>query len=174
MVDQHLAHKGSKMVDTVSIPELPLKGGCQCGAVRYEIAGPPIVFYICHCAECQKQSASAFGQSMRINSADLTITGPTATFSRSTDSGNAVDCQYCTQCGTRLVHKRAGYGSTLNIKAGTLDDTAWLKPAAHIWTVSKQEWVHIPADALTYQTQPENFDEISVRWQEMVGADESA
>ena len=39
-------------------------GGCQCGALRYESAGEPIALYVCHCRECQKQSASAFGISV--------------------------------------------------------------------------------------------------------------
>ena len=38
-------------------------GGCQCGAVRYEVTGPPIKLYVCHCTECQRQSGSAFGMS---------------------------------------------------------------------------------------------------------------
>ncbi len=43
------------------------KGGCQCGAIRYESEGQPIALYICHCRECQKQSASAFGISLDVN-----------------------------------------------------------------------------------------------------------
>ena len=39
---------------------LPQGGGCQCGAVRYEISGPPRVVYACHCTECQRQSGAAF------------------------------------------------------------------------------------------------------------------
>lgn len=38
----------------------PQSGGCQCGAIRYEISGPPAAVYACHCTECQKQSGSAF------------------------------------------------------------------------------------------------------------------
>ena len=43
------------------------KGGCQCGAIRYESEGRPIALYICHCRECQKQSASTFGISLDVN-----------------------------------------------------------------------------------------------------------
>ena len=31
-------------------------GGCQCGAVRYELSGEPLPLVICHCRECQKQT----------------------------------------------------------------------------------------------------------------------
>lgn len=44
---------------------LAVTGGYQCGQVRYAIATPPTVVYYCHCRECQQQSASAFGMSVR-------------------------------------------------------------------------------------------------------------
>ena len=47
-------------------------GGCQCGDVRYEITGDPLALYICHCRECQKQSASAFGMSLEVKRSDFT------------------------------------------------------------------------------------------------------
>jgi hypothetical protein len=38
--------------------KLPLTGGCQCGALRYEIRAEPLTLYVCHCTECQRQSAA--------------------------------------------------------------------------------------------------------------------
>jgi hypothetical protein len=29
----------------------------------------------------------------------------------------------------------------IRVRAGTLDDTSWLRPTRHIWTRSKQPWV---------------------------------
>ena len=40
--------------------ELPQTGGCQCGAVRYEITQAPIIVYTCHCTDCQRMTSSAF------------------------------------------------------------------------------------------------------------------
>jgi hypothetical protein len=53
---------------------LPQAGGCQCGAVRYEIAAAPLTLYACHCAECQRQSGSAFGLSMPVPAGAVRIT----------------------------------------------------------------------------------------------------
>ncbi len=53
----------------------PLTGGCQCGQVRYELTGSPLGLYVCHCRECRKQSASAFGISAFFRSADLRLLG---------------------------------------------------------------------------------------------------
>lgn len=41
-------------------------GGCQCGKVRFSSEGAVLALYICHCRECQKQSASAFGMSLQV------------------------------------------------------------------------------------------------------------
>jgi len=154
----------------VVMPSFPLSGGCQCGNIRYKLAGTPIVLYFCHCRECQKQSSSAFGQSMRIEQKDLSIYGSFASFTRPTSSGNDLACDFCPNCGTRLFHRRANYANTLNIKAGTLDDTSWLKPAGHIWIRSKQNWFEIPPGDLSYQTQPKTYDALIERWRKMTGA----
>ena len=37
-----------------------LTGGCQCGAVRYELMEPPMRACICHCRMCQKASGQPF------------------------------------------------------------------------------------------------------------------
>jgi hypothetical protein len=39
---------------------LPQTGGCQCGALRYEITQAPIMVYTCHCTDCQRMTSSAF------------------------------------------------------------------------------------------------------------------
>ncbi|KIY04089.1 uncharacterized protein Z520_00781 [Fonsecaea multimorphosa CBS 102226] len=39
-----------------------MEGRCQCGSVRFRTPQEkPIKWYICHCHECRRQSASAFG-----------------------------------------------------------------------------------------------------------------
>jgi hypothetical protein len=41
------------------MPEFPLTGGCNCGAVRFEVTEPlPIASY-CHCKRCQRRSGAA-------------------------------------------------------------------------------------------------------------------
>ena len=46
------------------------------------------------------------------------------------------------------------------LRPGTLDDTSWLHPIAHIWTRSAQPWIRIPADALNFSGQPQG-DEVA-------------
>ena len=39
--------------------ELPLTGGCNCGAVRFEVTAPLLVASYCHCKRCQRRSGAA-------------------------------------------------------------------------------------------------------------------
>jgi hypothetical protein len=45
----------------------------------------------------------------------------------------------------------------LRVRAGTLDDTSWLRPTAHFWTRSKQPWIVLPEGDQSFATQPEDL-----------------
>lgn len=130
-------------------------GGCQCGAVRYEFSGAPQKLYVCHCRECRKQSASAFGIGVFVARRDLHVTRGTPKFwSRPTDSGNTLECAFCPDCGSRLWHQWAGDTEKVSIKGGSLDEPVDLSAAVHIWASRKLPGVLIPNDALQFPQQP--------------------
>lgn len=135
----------------------PYVGGCQCGAVRFEIAAEPATAYVCHCRDCQKQSASAFCMSVTFPTASVKITkGKMKRWCRPADSGAEVFCEFCEGCGSRLFHGKDSRPESINLKAGALDDASWVKPVAHVWTKRRQPWVAIPVDMLTFEAQPED------------------
>lgn len=145
----------------------PYAGGCQCGAVRYLLRAEPLTLYICHCTECQKQSSSAFGMSMTVMRADVDIThGTPRVFERPAGESHRVVCSYCADCGSRLFHATTRRPDHMNIKPGTLDDTRWLKPVAHVWTRSAQPWVRIPDGMLTFPAQPPSHDPLVAAYAE--------
>lgn len=110
--------------------DFPQQGGCQCGAVRYEITGSPVAVYACHCTECQRQSGSAFAMSAVIPQEHFRITrGDPKMYARQTSPTKTMECWFCADCGTRLYHMPGGASyANRNVKPGTLDDTAWLTP----------------------------------------------
>jgi hypothetical protein len=92
--------------------------------------------------ECQRQSGSAFGMSLAVATAAFTLrSGDLKTFDVKCDSGRIKTCAFCPECGTRIYHQTE---NGMSLKAGTLDDTSWLKPDAHYWTKRKQSWVVVP------------------------------
>lgn len=138
------------------LPHPPRLGGCQCGAVRYELSGEPLKLVVCHCRECRKQSASAFGVSLFVLRENLRLThGSPKLWSRPTDSGHTLECAFCPTCGSRLWHQRVGAAETISIKGGSLDDPIDLSSAVHIWTSRMLPGVILPKDAVEFPYQPE-------------------
>jgi hypothetical protein len=136
------------------------EGGCACGAVRYQLNGNPLTLYACHCTKCQTRSGSAFALHMIVLEADLVILQgvPEA-------AGELGKRKRCSACATGLWSEKRIPG-LLWLRAGTLDDTRWLKPVAHVWTRSAQPWFSIPQDVKTFETQPEDPTELVRLWQE--------
>jgi hypothetical protein len=136
------------------MPEAVVAGGCQCGAVRYAIAETPLRLYVCHCRECQKQSASAFGMSLIVRRATLAVTqGEARAWSRQADSGRTMSCVFCAVCGSRLWHERDGI-DTISVKAGSLDAAVDFSRAIHIWMSRKLPGLVLPQDAEQYAEEP--------------------
>ena len=135
----------------------PWTGGCQCGAVRYEISSPPVELYVCHCRECQKQSSSAFGISAIFRRQDFRLTrGAVGSWTRGADSGRRVKCNFCRDCGARIWHEDGdALEPTVSIKGGSLDRSVDLTKATHIWVSRKLPGVLIPEGALQYAEEPE-------------------
>ena len=50
-----------------------MTGGCQCGAIRYEITSFPLLLYTCNCTDCQRQAGSAFALNMPVRFKDFRI-----------------------------------------------------------------------------------------------------
>ena len=137
---------------------LPLTGACQCTAVRYQSCAAPKTIYACHCTGCQRQSGSAFGISMLAPRDGVSFThGTPKVWTRTADNGRKVECMFCPDCGTRLVHLPQHSPQMAIIRPGTLDDTSGVYLVGHIWTRSKQPWFEVPAGAVTYEQQPPDF-----------------
>ncbi len=127
------------------------KGGCQCGAVRFRLTAAPQRVYCCHCTECRRQSASAFGISVIMDEgAVVLLQGTPTTWTRPTASGGVMNCAFCPTCGSRLWHAANGF---ISVKGGTLDDPP--EPTAHIWLDSALPWVVIPEGMERWAREPD-------------------
>jgi hypothetical protein len=148
---------------------LPLTGGCQCGALRYEIAAAPTTVYACHCRDCQRQTGAAFALSMIVARDTLrVIAGEPVDWLRpgtQTASGTPTHCMMCGACGTRLYNLPTRLPQLAIVRPGGLDDISWVVPVGHIWTDSAQPWVPIPADTVNYPRQPPDYRALIAAWQ---------
>ncbi|MEQ8992776.1 MAG: GFA family protein [Pseudomonadales bacterium] len=125
------------------------QGGCQCGSVRYSLVGEVHALNVCHCRDCQIQSGSAFGMSLVIDPAAFRLeSGSLSEFVTTADSGRQKTCAFCPLCGVRIYNATS---ALMSIKAGTLDDTSWLQPAAHYWARRRQPWLKLPKDVPVFE-----------------------
>ena len=149
-------------------PALPLTGGCSCGAIRYEIASFPLLLYSCNCTDCQTASGSAFALNMPVLAKDFHILqGEPKGWRHISPTGVPVISWFCGECGGRLYGDRAGREAIVNIRAGTLDDTTWLVPVAHMYMRSAQPWILPTAKAECHEIGPNDFQPLAERWRAM-------
>ncbi len=148
----------------------PVSGGCQCGAIRYELHGESKMLYACHCSDYQTQSSSAFGMSLIVAPESLRfVSGEQRLRAWDTrgDDGAIKRCYFCPDCGTRIYHGSDRADDDISIKAGTLDDTSKLRPVAQIWLRSAQTWTALPRSAFhCFDTEPDDEDELARLWRE--------
>lgn len=119
-----------------------LDGRCLCGAVTYTSEAEPAFTAICHCKDCQRQSAAPFSIVVGVPADQFEVTGELSEFvTKGEDSEADNRRNFCGKCGSPIVTFNDGYPGMAIVKAGTLDDTSWLEPQIEIWGKSAQPWV---------------------------------
>jgi hypothetical protein len=137
---------------------MTMTGGCQCGAVRYEVSGEPLPLIVCHCTDCQKQTSSAFGMTLPVAKRDFALlSGDLKVWRRLAESGREVACWFCPDCGVRVYHSSSLGPDYWHLKPGTLDDTSRLRPVAQVWTRSAQPWLELGDELESYPAQPDDI-----------------
>lgn len=120
-------------------------GGCLCGAVKYTSKASPVMAAVCNCTHCQRQSGSAFSINIAIPKGSLEFAGARpAIYEDKGSSGLPVYRHFCSTCGSPIFSDVVATPQLDWLKAGTLDDTSWVKPVASIWCESAQAWVSQP------------------------------
>jgi hypothetical protein len=119
-----------------------LTGRCLCGGVTYSVDATPVWQGVCHCANCQRQTASAFSTIVGVPRGALTVEGDTLASFETVSEGyeSTTERRFCSRCGSPLFSTIAAMPELAWLKAGTIDDLSWFEPTAEIWTRSAQPW----------------------------------
>lgn len=106
------------------------RGGCLCGAVRYEVEGEPLRVGLCHCLDCRKESGAVFSCFAVFPATAFRSTGEVRTH-----SGRS----FCPVCGSRLFNPS---DREVEIRFGTLDVAPTdLVPQYEIWVKRRESWL---------------------------------
>ena len=111
-------------------------GGCQCGAVRYQLLEKPTGAHICHCRMCQKQFGSFFAALASVPKDKFHLTrGQMSNFRSSAD----VQRGFCKDCGTPLTYDPMTRDS-ISIAIATLDRHSEVMPEVQYGTEGREPW----------------------------------
>ena len=118
---------------------MALQGGCQCGAVRYEVKGTPQHVALCHCSDCRKSSGAPMVAWAAFAETEFTIAqGDLTTYN---SSGTALR-SFCPKCGTGIAYRNEEYlPGIVDIQSATLDDPDALPAGAHIQIAERIRWM---------------------------------
>ena len=119
-------------------------GGCQCGAVRYQVTGRPVMAAICHCSMCRRANAAPVVAWAMFEESQLsfTLARPKAYAS----SPGAVR-GFCGACGTQICFTAEYLPGLIDITIGSLDEPDSIAPGLHYWHSERLAWVEF-ADEL--------------------------
>ena len=118
---------------------MALQGGCQCGAVRYEVKGTHQHVALCHCSDCRKSSGAPMVAWAAFAENEFTmLQGDLTTFN---SSGTALR-SFCPKCGTGIAYRNEEYlPGIVDIQSATLDDPDALPAGAHIQVAERIGWM---------------------------------
>jgi hypothetical protein len=152
----------------------PQSGGCLCGMLRYQIRQTPKVIYTCHCTDCQRLTGAAFAVALAVAGDAFSLAGAEPKpLQRRTDRGTMSTRWICPDCGTWIcggTNPGSAHVDALRIvRAGTLDDTSWVRPTVHFWTRSAQPWVVLPPADRLFATQPSDVRQFLSEYETQAG-----
>ncbi|MEM6306109.1 MAG: GFA family protein [Pseudomonadota bacterium] len=119
------------------------QGGCPCGAVRFEVTGPPKWTALCHCESCRRYCSAPVVAWMGYTPQTVRWTG-----SRTLRESSPIATRgFCAQCGTQLSFESTRWPGELHLYAVSLDDPSDYTPELHCHHAERLSWLHL-ADAL--------------------------
>jgi len=118
------------------------KGGCYCGAVKFEISSKINNIIYCHCSECRKLQGSAYATNGVVDSKNFSIIqGEDALTAHKLSTTQTR--YFCKFCGSPVKSENTEIQGKVRVRLGTIDSDIKEKPQAHIFVGSKAGWDHI-------------------------------
>jgi hypothetical protein len=118
-------------------------GGCQCGAVRYDATGEPIVVALCHCTMCRRANAAPTVAWAMFSETQIRFT---AAQPKQYPSSPPARRGFCQHCGTQISFAADYIPGLIDLTVGSFDEPASLEPSLHYWDSTRLPWVQFADD----------------------------
>ena len=126
---------------------LPLTGGCNCGAVRYEVTEPLVRASYCHCKRCQRRTGTAASAQAHPAAGSFRIV-PGEHELRSWKPPEGGEKWFCGQCGSAITALNPSHPESIGIRLGTFDHDPGIRPSVRQFVAYAAPWEPLPDDGL--------------------------
>jgi len=127
--------------------DLPLTGGCNCGAVRFEVRQPLAAASYCHCKRCQRRSGAAASANAHPASGSFRIVAGADRLRMWKPDGGG-EKWFCGDCGSALFSRNPADATMVGVRLGAFDEDPGIRPAARQFVAYAAAWEPIPDDGL--------------------------
>jgi hypothetical protein len=114
----------------------------------------PLMSGFCHCLDCQKSSGASRVMHVAFPAAALEVSGATAKFVSTADSGGTVTREFCPVCGSRLFGSSTTMPGMKTVHASVFDNPAGFAPMMSVYVKRMQPWDHAEPNLPAFEAMP--------------------
>lgn len=125
----------------------PLTGGCNCGAVRFEVTEPLVAASYCQCTRCQRRSGAAASPNARPAPGSFRILAGEDVL-RAWTPEQGWEKWFCGECGSAMFSRNPADHDQVGIRMGSFDSDPGIRPSLRQFVAYAASWEEIPDDGL--------------------------
>jgi hypothetical protein len=129
------------------VTDVPITGGCGCGAVRYEVTAPFVSASYCHCTRCRRRTGTAASANARAVPGSVRVARGEEHL-RSWAPEDGFEKVFCVLCGSALFSRPSASDPFTGVRLGTLDGDPGIRPQWRQYVAYAAPWDEIPDDGL--------------------------
>jgi hypothetical protein len=135
-------------VSAVSAEQPAARGGCLCGAVRFELSEPPTQAGYCHCTRCQRRTGTASSAQARIDGRSFRLTAGEDSLAAWRHPDGGFEKCFCARCGSHLFSRNPDDAAQMSIRMAAFDEDPGVRPSWRAFVAYAAPWEPIPDDGL--------------------------
>jgi hypothetical protein len=124
-----------------------MRGGCGCGAVRFEVSEPLESASYCHCTRCQRRSGTGASANARPRRGSFRIVSGEERL-RAWRPAEGSEKWFCGDCGSAVFSRKPHDPERMSIRLGAFDDDPEIRPSMRHFVAYAAPWEPIPDDGL--------------------------
>ena len=126
-----------------------VRGHCLCGAIRFELSGPPRFVAHCSCGNCRRAHGAGAVTFGGWKESALSIVAGDEQLVRYRTETEALR-SFCGTCGTTMFYAGERWPGEVHVALGVLEDGYEARPKAHVYADRAPTWMPACGDVPRY------------------------